>query len=84
MRWFDNICVQLVSTFSSPISLSSVKRWNSKNKSHVNVSCPEIAKEYNKSMGGVDLADMLISLYCTPIKTKRWYLKLIFHCVDIS
>ena len=28
---------------------------------------------------------MLISLYRTPIVTrKRWYLKLIFHCVDIA
>nr|XP_047143108.1 piggyBac transposable element-derived protein 3-like [Hydra vulgaris] len=79
VRWFDNKCVQLVSTFSSPISLSNVKRWNRKNKSYVSVSCPEIVKEYNKSMGGVDLADMLISLYRTPIKTKRWYLKVIFH-----
>ena len=36
-------------------------------------------------MGGVDLADMLISLYRTRINTKkRWYLKLIFHCIDIS
>ena len=31
-------------------------------------------------MGSVDLADMLISLYRTHIKTKRWY----FHCVDIA
>ena len=36
-------------------------------------------------MGGVDLADMLIAFYRTNIITrKRWYLKLIFHCVDIA
>ena len=35
-------------------------------------------------MGGFDLADMLISLYRTQITTKkRWYLKIIFHLVDI-
>ena len=27
---------------------------------------------------------MLISLYRTPIKTKTWYLKVLFHCVDIA
>ena len=27
---------------------------------------------------------MLISLYRTTIKCNRWYLKVLFHCVDIS
>ena len=34
-------------------------------------------------MGGVDLSDMLISLYRINFKTKRWYLKVLFHCIDI-
>ena len=37
-----------------------------------------------ESMGGVDLADMLIAIYRTKIKTKRWYLKVLFHCLDIA
>ncbi|XP_047144656.1 piggyBac transposable element-derived protein 2 [Hydra vulgaris] len=43
-----------------------------------------VGKEYNKSMGGVDLSDMLIALYRTSIKTKRWDLKILFHCIDIA
>ena len=35
-------------------------------------------------MDGVDLCDMLISLYHTYINTKRWYIKTLFQCVDIS
>ena len=35
-------------------------------------------------MGGVDLADMLISLYRTPWKSKRWYLRVLVHCLDIA
>ena len=34
-------------------------------------------------MGRVDLADMLISLYRTPCKTRRWYLWVVFHLLDI-
>ena len=34
-------------------------------------------------MGGVDLADMLISLYRTPYKTRRWYLRVVVHLLDI-
>ena len=35
-------------------------------------------------MGGVDLADMLISLYRVKVKTKRWYIKVFWHLIDIS
>ena len=34
-------------------------------------------------MGGVDLSDMLISLYRTPYKTGRWYLRAVVHLLDI-
>ena len=44
-----------------------------------------MVRDYNGSMGGVDLADMLIELYRTKFSTKkRWYLKLIFHCLYIA
>ena len=35
-------------------------------------------------MGGVDLADMLISLYRVKVKTKRWHIKVFWHLIDIS
>ena len=34
-------------------------------------------------MGDVDLVDKLIALYRAPMKTKRWYMKLLVHCADI-
>ncbi|KRZ47512.1 hypothetical protein T02_15959 [Trichinella nativa] len=40
-----------------------LKRWNKKDKTLDDVSCPAIVKEYNKYMGGVDLAGMLRALY---------------------
>ena len=83
MRWFDNKCVQLVSTYCSSKNSGTVRRWDAKSKSHIQVPCPEVVREYNSAMGGVDLADMLIALYRSPMKTKRWYLKVIIHAVDI-
>ena len=45
---------------------------------------PDMVKKYNESMGGVELDNMLISLYCVDIRTrKRWYLKIITHLVNI-
>ena len=77
LRWFDNRSVQLTST------CGTVKRWEPNSKKHVQVPCPAIVKEYNAGMGGVDLVDMVISLYRSLMKCKRWYLKVLVHCVDI-
>ena len=65
-------------------STIKVKRWDNTSKTYIDINCPTAVQEYNKSMGGVDLADMLIALYRTTIKSKRWYLKVLFHCVDIA
>ena len=35
-------------------------------------------------MSGVDLSDMIISLYRTPLKSKRWYLALFGQLLDMS
>ena len=70
-RWFDSKCVNICSTSENP------------NES-ITIKYPEIVRNYSKSMGGVDLYDMLISLYRTNNQTKRWYIKILFHCVDIS
>ena len=41
-------------------------------------------KAYNISMGGVDLVDMLMVLYRISVKTKRCYIKIFWHLVDIA
>ena len=84
IRWLDNGCVQLVSNYAGVKATKTIKRWDGKVKKHVDVPCPEAVRLYNEAMGGVDLADMLIALYRTKIKSRRWYLKVIFHCIDIA
>ena len=73
-----------MSTYLNVDETVTVKRWNSSSKTHVDVKCPMIVKAYNTSMGGVELADMLIALYGCKIKTKRWYLVILFHAIDIA
>ncbi|KAJ8728951.1 hypothetical protein PYW07_006647 [Mythimna separata] len=34
-------------------------------------------------MGGVDLADMLVALYRTPFRSKRWYMAMFAQIIDI-
>jgi len=74
----------MCSTYVNLNETSEVQRWDKSERKYTKVTCPEVVKEYNKNMGGVDLSDMLISLYRTRIKARRRYLKLLFHCVDIT
>ncbi|KAJ8889727.1 hypothetical protein PR048_009228 [Dryococelus australis] len=45
---------------------------------HIRIPRPAVVSQYNKFMGGVDLADMLIELYHISMKSKRGYMR-IFH-----
>ena len=35
-------------------------------------------------MGGVDLIDMLLSLYRINVRSQKYYIKIIFHLIDLS
>lgn len=83
-RWVDNKTLQLCSNYVGIEPLGSVQRWSKADQRRVQVPSPQIVIAYNKSMGGVDLADMLISLYRIPCKTHRWYIKVFWHLVDIA
>lgn len=52
-------------------------------RSKVDVTCPDIVKKYNAFMGGVDLADMLIALYRTGLRTHKWYLSIFSQILDM-
>ena len=57
MKWYDNKCVHLASTFSGVNVTGSVKQWDSKTKNHKDVPLPDMVLNYNSSMGGADLAE---------------------------
>lgn len=44
---------------------------------------PQIVKHYNSHLGGVDLADMLIAIYRTNMKTHQWYLNIFSQLLDV-
>ena len=73
VRWLDNSAVQLTSTHSALEPLSTIKRWDRKQHKYIDISCPAIVKEYNANMGGVDLFDMLMSLYKVDHRSPKWY-----------
>ena len=78
-KLFDNKNVQIWATHCNPEAVEKGRKFDRKSKKFINILCPTGIKDYNKSVGGVDLSDMLIALYNTSFKTKRWYLKMLFH-----
>ena len=84
VRWMDNSVVQLASNFVGVNPVGKIDRWVKSANARSQVDCPQIVLHYNKSMGGVDLADMLIQLYRIEVKTTRWYIKVFWYMVDIA
>ena len=83
VKWNDNKVVTLISSYIDSHPIETIKRYDKDEKKKVQVECPQIVKHYNKHMGGVDLADMLISLYRTPFKSHRWYIGIFSQLIDM-
>jgi len=83
-RWYDNNVVNCLSTLHACQPIDLVQRWSTKEKNHVQVTRPAVIKAYNQHMGGVDLIDILISLYCINVRSKKYYMKIISHLIDLS
>ena len=84
IRGSDNSIVQLASKFVDVGLMGQIDRWCNKSKAMKAVSYPKIVSMYNGNMGGVDLDDMLISLNRIEVKTRRCYIKVFWHMVDIA
>ncbi|XP_030627655.1 piggyBac transposable element-derived protein 4 [Chanos chanos] len=87
VKWRDTRDVTLCSTVHKAFSGQSVQR-RIKNPdgtwSIQKVPVPEPVMEYNKFMGGVDLSDALIKYFSVTQKSRRWYVKLFLHFIDIA
>ena len=49
-----------------------------------NIPYPQIVQQYSKTMGGVNLTDMLLSWYRIPCKAKHWHQKIFWHLIDME
>ena len=63
--------------------MGKIKRWDKTSNSQVEVPCPSIIQAYKKNMVVVDLVDILIALCRIKVRTKRWYIKIFWHLIDI-
>ena len=69
--WFDNKRVSVISNFVGKNPIGECVRYDRKNHQKVTVARPAVVQIYNSYMGGVDKADMLLSLYHTKYRSRK-------------
>lgn len=85
VKWMDNRAVHMVSNFLSPFPIHEVKRRKKGSSAKVSVSCPNVIKQYNANMGGVDIMDQKKVTYQMDHRSKyKYYLRPVFDLVDIA
>ncbi|KAL1233915.1 PiggyBac transposable element-derived protein [Trichinella pseudospiralis] len=84
VKWFDNREVILTSTYKCVDPVEPVRRWDKRQRQFIDVPCPQIVKEYNQFMGGVDLTGMLISLYRIDHKCRKWHKRVFFWAIHVA
>lgn len=82
-KWHDNKVVHIISNYKGPLPVENVKRWSVAEKKKVDVPRPASIGEYNSYMGGIDLHDMLMELYRVNIRVRRYYLRIVYHLLDM-
>ena len=50
----------------------------------VDVTCLSVVNLYKQFIGGVDLVDSLLALYRIPVRSKKYYHRLLWHMVDCA
>ena len=83
LSWKDNKVVSFLSTFVGAPPVSTIQRFDRKTRQHLDVPCPEIVKVYNRHMGGVDLMDANLARYKIIFKSRKWYIRIFFHLLDM-
>lgn len=81
-KWKDTKGVLLASNYHGS-ETTSVKR-RAKDGSKLDVACPEVVKDYNSYMGGVDHADRLRMAYGVSRRSKKWWQRLFWGMLDIA
>ena len=83
-RWNDNKAVTVGSNFTGVEPVGNVSRFSRSERKDVLVKQPKLITDYNKFMGGVDLADNMVSNYRIRVRSKKWWWPIFSNYVDVS
>lgn len=60
-----------------------INRFCRKSRTHIEITCPQCVAVYNAYMGEVDLLDSMLGYYRIQIRSKKWYMRVYFHFLDM-
>ncbi|XP_003377622.1 presenilin-1, partial [Trichinella spiralis] len=72
-RWNDNAAVTIASNYHTHFPVKTVKRYSKAEKKHVDITEPNIIRQYNKYMGGVNVMDKVLSSYRPKFRSRKWW-----------
>ena len=81
--WKDKKDVTLLSTMTSPDSVTTVQR-RQRDGTITDVACPEVVPVYNRYMSGVDKGDQLRGYYRVRLKCMKYYKYIFWFLFDID
>ncbi|KAH9374885.1 hypothetical protein HPB48_004162 [Haemaphysalis longicornis] len=84
LRWYDNKAITMLSSIHGQEPEDTCRRWSRKENKYIDVPRPYIIAMYNLNMGGVDLADRMISYYRIKARVNKWTIRSMFHLFDIA
>ena len=83
LTWMDKKLVQMTGTYTScPGDILPLVKKKKKDGTLENVPCPDIIREYNAYMGGVDRNDQMKSYYTIPCAGKKWWMRIFLDILD--
>ncbi|XP_028399194.1 piggyBac transposable element-derived protein 3-like isoform X1 [Dendronephthya gigantea] len=80
--WYDSKRVLMISNFIGRDPVGECTRYVRKEKANVNVKRPASVQLYNNYMGGVDKSDMMLALYRTKYRCRKWYQRIALHMIS--
>lgn len=84
VSWKDNKQVTFLSTYVGAEPVSTIERYDKTEKRKKLIPCPKVVREYNAHMGGVDLMDSYLGRYRIQMKSRKWYMRLFHHLLDLT
>lgn len=83
-EWKDNKHVVMLSTYVGREPQEITRRYNRSTKQHDNVNMPQVIRQYNRHMGGVDLLDADMAKARIIMRSRKWYMRIFYHLLDFS
>ena len=81
--WQDRKPVYLLSTCCEPLGPDTVTRKGPDGKAQ-EIPCPHSLKLSTQYMGGVDRSDRMVRTYSTSRRSKKWWVRLFYYCLDTT